>query len=188
MPDPVTLQQPFGPPRPELVRAIGRWSMVALMVNSVLGSGIFGLPSALAAALGSLSPWAVLLAGAAMAVIISCYAEVASQFTEAGGTHLYVRRAFGRLAGLQVGWLSLLSRLTACAGGVNLLVVYLGEFWPEAAHPIPRFMVITLLIGTLAVVNYRGVGAGAAVSNVSVVAKLLALGIVGAVGMRYLIA
>jgi APA family basic amino acid/polyamine antiporter len=82
----------------------------------------------------------------------------------------------------------LLSRLTACAGGVNLLVVYLGEFWPEAAHPVPRFMVITLLIGTLAVVNYRAVGAGAAVSNVSVVAKLLALGIVGVVGMGYLIA
>ena len=186
MPDTTLLQQPSGPPRPELVRAIGRWSMVALMVNSVLGSGIFGLPSAIAAALGNSSPWAVLLAGAAMAVIISCYAEVASQFTEAGGTYLYVRRAFGRFAGLQVGWLSLLSRLTACAGGVNLLVVYLGEFWPEAVHPVPRFVVITLLLGTLAVVNYRGVGAGAAVSNVSVVAKLLALGIVGGVGLCYL--
>jgi basic amino acid/polyamine antiporter, APA family len=99
-----------------------------------------------------------------------------------------VRRAFGRFAGLQVGWLSLLSRLTACAGGVNLLVVYSGEFWPEATHPVPRFMVITLLLGTLAVVNYRGVGAGAAVSNISVVAKLLALGIVGAIGMGYLVA
>jgi APA family basic amino acid/polyamine antiporter len=162
--------------------------MVALTVNSVLGSGIFGLPSALAAALGNSSPWAVLLAAAAMAVIIGCYAEVASQFTEAGGTYLYVRRAFGRFAGLQVGWLSLLSRLTACAGGVNLLVVYSGEFWPEATHPVPRFMVITLLLGTLAVVNYRGVGAGAAVSNISVLAKLLALGIVGAIGMGYLVA
>jgi basic amino acid/polyamine antiporter, APA family len=84
-----------------LVRAIGRWSLVALTVNSVLGSGIFGLPSQLADKLGLLSPWAVLLAGAAMAVIIACYGEVASQFSGTGGTYIYCRAAFGQLTGLQ---------------------------------------------------------------------------------------
>ncbi len=39
-----------------LVRTIGRWSLTALMVNSIIGGGIFGLPSALAAKLGGLSP------------------------------------------------------------------------------------------------------------------------------------
>jgi len=178
-------------PRPsevELVRAIGRWTLVALTVNSILGSGIFGLPSVIAAVLGNLSPWAVLLAGAAMAVIVSCYGEVASQFAETGGTYLYIRHAFGRFAGLQVGWMTLLSRFTACAAAANLLVVYTGEFWPEATHTVPRFMIITVFVGTLAVVNYRGVGAGALVSNVSVVAKLLALGLVCALGAGYLIA
>ena len=178
-------------PRPsevELVRAIGRWTLVALTVNSILGSGIFGLPSVIAAVLGNLSPWAVLLAGAAMAVIVSCYGEVASQFAETGGTYLYIRHAFGRFAGLQVGWMTLLSRFTACAAAANLLVVYTGEFWPEATHTVPRFMIITVFVGTLAVVNYRGVGAGALVSNVSVVAKLLALGLVCAAGAGYLIA
>src|SRR2546423_394154 len=141
------------PPRtsqPQLVRAIGRWSMVALAVNSILGSGIFGLPSVIARLLGSASPAAVLIAGAGMAVIIACYAEVASQFTETGGTYLYVRHAFGRFAGLQVGWLMLLSRLTACAAGVNLLVIYLGEFWPAATPPLPRLVGITLFLGPLA--------------------------------------
>jgi len=79
------------PPRtsqPQLVRAIGRWSMVALAVNSILGSGIFGLPSVIARLLGSASPAAVLIAGAGMAGIIACYAEVGSQFTAAGGTYL----------------------------------------------------------------------------------------------------
>jgi APA family basic amino acid/polyamine antiporter len=178
-------------PRPsevELVRAIGRWTLVALTVNSILGSGIFGLPSVIAAVLGNLSPWAVLLAGAAMAVIVSCYGEVASQFAETGGTYLYIRHAFGRFAGLQVGWMTLLSRFTACAAAANLLVVYAGEFWPEATHTVPRFMIITVFVGTLAIVNYRGVGAGALVSNVSVVAKLLALGLVCALGAGYLIA
>src|SRR5580698_7803178 len=142
---------------PQLVRAIGRWSMVALALNSILGSGIFGLPSAVAALVGNASPWAVLLAGAGSAVIIACYAELASQFTASGGTYLYARRAFGRLTGLQVAWLSLLSRLTACAAGVNLLVTYLGEFWPQATQPLPRVCVIVLFIGTLAAINVRGV-------------------------------
>lgn len=175
-------------PQVQLVRAIGRWSLVALTVNSILGSGIFGLPAVIAAVLGNLSPWAVLLAGAAMAVIVGCYAEVASQFAETGGTYLYVRHAFGRLAGLQVGWMSLLSRFTACAAAVNLLVLYLGEFWPQATRAVPRFAIITLFLGTLGVVNYRGVGVGAWVSNVSVVAKLLALGLVCVLGAGYLIA
>src|ERR1700694_5474068 len=132
------MTEPPRTPQPQLVRAIGRWSMVALVVNSILGSGIFGLPSVVAGLVGTSSPAAVLIAGAGMAVIIACYAEVASQFTETGGTYLYVRHAFGRFAGLQVGWLMLLSRLTACAAGVNLLVVYLGEFWAAATPPPPR--------------------------------------------------
>ena len=175
------------PSQVKLVRAIGRWSLVALTVNSILGSGIFGLPAVIAAVLGHLSPWAVLLAGGAMGVIVSCYGEVASQFAETGGTYLYIRHAFGRFAGLQVGWMSLLSRFTACAAAVNLLVLYVGEFWPAATQPIPRFAIITLFLGTLGLVNYRGVGVGAWVSNVSVVAKLLALGLVCAVGAGYLI-
>lgn len=173
-------------PAPQLVRAIGRWSMVALAVNSILGSGVFGLPSVIAGLVGPWSPLAVLLAGAAMAVIIACYAEVASQFTETGGQYLYVRAAFGRLAGLEVGWLSLLSRLTACAASVNLLVISLGQFWPGAGAPLPRFAVMSLLVGALAVANYRGVAAGALASNVSVVAKLVPLAVVCAVGLTYL--
>jgi amino acid transporter len=128
----------------------------------------------------------VLLAGAGMGVIIACYAEVASQFTETGGTYLYLRRAFGRLVGVQVAWLSLLSRITAIAAGVNLFVTYLGEFWPQATQPLPRLAIITAFIGGLAVVNYRGVGAGTLVSNVTVVAKLAALALVCAAGIAWL--
>src|SRR5450755_3921404 len=127
----------------DLVRVIGRWSLVALAVNSILGSGIFGLPSTVAGFLGAASPVAVLLAGCGMAVIIACYAELASQFTQTGGTYLYLRHAFGRLVGVQVGWLTLLGRLTDCAASVNLWVVYLGEFWPAATAPLPRLLIIS---------------------------------------------
>ena len=172
--------------RAELVRAIGRWSMVALAVNSIVGSGIFGLPSPVAGLLGRASPLAVLVAGAGMGVIIACYSEVASQFAETGGTYLYLSRAFGRLVGVQVLWLTLISRLAAVAAGVNLLVTYLAEFWPPATQPTPRLVIITAFIGALAAVNYRGVGAGTLMSNASVVAKLAALGVVCVAGIVWL--
>jgi len=177
------------PPRslqPQLLRAIGRWSMVALAVNSMLGSGIFGLPSSVAGLLGRESPLAVLLAGAGMAVIVACYAEVASQFSETGGTYLYVQRAFGRFLGIQVGWMTLLTRLTACAASMNLLVAYLGEFWSAATAPVPRLIIITAFVAALAAVNYRGVAAGTLVSNVAVVAKLAALAVVCTAGLAWL--
>jgi amino acid transporter len=182
----MTHEPPPRAARPQLLRAIDRWSMVALVLNSILGSGIFGLPSSAAALLGAVSPAAVLLAGVGMSVIIACYAEVASQFTQTGGTYLYVRETFGRWAGLQVGWLTLLSRLTACAAAVNLLVLYLGEFWPAATQPLPRLGVITVFLGTLAAVNYRGVGAGTWVSNTTIIAKLVALAVLGVAGVVYL--
>ena len=184
--EPPRSSQPHLGSPPQLVRAIGRWSIVALAVNSMLGSGIFGLPSSVAGLLGRASPLAVLLAGAGTAVIVACYAEVASQFSETGGTYLYVQRAFGRFLGIQVGWMTLLTRLTACAASVNLLVAYLGEFWSGATQPLPRFIIITAFVGALAAVNYRGVGAGTLMSNVAVVAKLAALAVVCLVGLAWL--
>jgi basic amino acid/polyamine antiporter, APA family len=170
----------------QLIRAIGRWSLVALTINSILGSGIFGLPSQIADLLGRFSPWAVLLAGVAMLVIILCYAEVSSQFSETGGTYIYCREAFGRLTGLQVGWMLMLSRLTACAANANLLVIYGGTFWPRATQPMLRVAIITALLGVLLVVNYRGVRDGTLVSNVFVVAKLIPLAVVALAGTYFL--
>ena len=168
------------------MRAIGRWSLVALTVNSILGSGIFGLPSQLADKLGRLSPWAVLLAGAAMAVIIACYGEVSSQFSGTGGTYIYCRAAFGQLTGLQVGWMMMLSRLTACAANANLLVIYLATFWPQTTRPPARFAIVSILLGFLLIVNYVGVRGGTLVSNIFVVAKLVPLGIVCLAGAYFL--
>jgi APA family basic amino acid/polyamine antiporter len=174
-------------PRRDLIRAIGRWSLVALVVNLIIGSGVFGLPSVVAGLLGRASVLAVLLAGAAIAIVMACFAEVASQFTDPGGPYLYVRVAFGRLLGIQVGWLTWLVRIAACAANANLFVVYLGEFWVRAQQPLPRLFILTLLIGLLAGINYRGVRFGTHVSNAFTVAKLLPLSLVCVVGAFYLI-
>lgn len=169
-----------------LVRAIGRWSMAALIVNCIIGSGVFGLPSALAGLLGRASVLAVVLGAVAMAVIMACFAEVASRFSETGGVYLYAREAFGRFMGIQVGWLVWFVRLTACAANANLFVVYLGEFWPHATQPVMKLAILTLLIGILGAINFRGVRAGTQVSNSFTAAKLASLGIVAVSGAIYL--
>lgn len=83
------------PGRPRLVRALGKWDLVALALNMSIGGGIFGIPSVIARLVGGRSPLAFLVAGAGMAVIALCLAEVASRFREAGGPYLYARLAFG---------------------------------------------------------------------------------------------
>jgi len=171
--------------QPELVRALGRWSLTALVLNSIIGSGIFGLPSIIAALVGGASPLAYLAAAVVIAVIIACFAEVASRFREAGGPYLYAQAAFGRLAGIEVAWLTWLARLTAAASNANLFVIYLAEFWSRAKDPAPRVAVLTLLLGFLAVVNYCGVKAGARLSNVFAVAKLLPLAAFIAAGLFF---
>src|SRR5579862_2536723 len=175
-------QTGLAPGQPGLVRAIGRWSLAALAVNSVIGSGIFGLPATVAALLGKRSVLAVVIAGAAMGVIIGCFAEVASQFSEAGGPYLYARTAFGRLTGIVVGWMLYLAQTAAPAANANLFVIYLAEFWPAAKEPGPRAIVLSLLIGVLALVNLVGARQGTVLSNVTTVAKLLPLFMVVAAG------
>lgn len=162
-------------PPTQLVRAIGRWSLAALVLNSIIGSSIFGLPSTIAGLVGRASPLAYLLTALGMAALMGCFAEVASQFNAAGGPYLYARTAFGRPVGILMGWLFWLARVTAPAAATNLFVNYLGELWPGAQAPMGRLTVLTLLIGVLAVVNYRGVSAGAWLSNVSTVAKIATL-------------
>ena len=174
-------------PSTGLVRAIGRWSLAALVVNSIIGSGVFGLPSVLAGLVGRASPWAVLLGGALVGIIMACFAEVASQFTQAGGPYLYARVAFGRLMGIEMGWMLWLAQLAAPAANASLFVTYLGEFWPRATQTLPRFTILTLLVGILAFVNYRGVRAGTRVSNLFTIAKLLPLGIITVAGTIYLL-
>jgi amino acid transporter len=58
------------------------------MINSIIGSGIFGVPGELLRLLGSASPLAFLLAGLTIGVIVACFVEVGSQFSGAGGPYL----------------------------------------------------------------------------------------------------
>src|SRR5687768_4360115 len=69
---------------PTLVRALGRWTLAALVINSIIGSGIFGLPGAIAKLLGPMAPLAYVFGALAIGVIMAVFAEVSSQFRESG--------------------------------------------------------------------------------------------------------
>lgn len=173
------------PASPPLVRALGRWTMTALVVNGVIGSAIFGLPDDIVRLVGSAAPVAYLLAAAAMLVFIAVFAELSSQFTEPGGPYLYAREAFGRFWGVEMGWFTWLVRLTAAAANANLFVIYLGEFWPGATAPLPRALLLAGLIGTLTFINYLGVTGAARLSNLFTAAKLLPLALLILVGFAF---
>lgn len=167
------------------VRSIGRWSMTALVVNSIIGNSIFGLPGELTRLLGRASPLAMLVAALIVSMIVACMAEVASQFAEAGGGYLYVRRAFGRFAGVQVGWFSLLGCLAGGAANATLFVLYLATLWPAAGGRLTRIGIMAAVIVVPTLVNYLGVRRGANLSTVMTVAKMLPLVLLIVLGLAH---
>ncbi len=150
---------------PGLVRRIGRWSLTALMVNSILGVSIFRLPSDLALRLGGFSPLGCVAAAFGILIIAGCIAEVSSYYQETGGLYLYARDALGPFAGLLVGWLTWLTRIAAPAAAANLFCSYLAQFFPVLASRKGELLILTLLISHLALLNYFGVQTGTRVSN-----------------------
>ena len=161
--------------QPSLIRAIGRFSLTAAIVNGVIGSGIFGLPSAVAALTGAWSPAVVIIAGACVFVVLLCFAEVSSRFDEAGGPYLYAREAFGPIVGFQVGWLLLVSRLLGCAAALNILVVYVGLLVPAVATSVGRAITMTGAIAIATAINVTGVRLATWTMNAFTVAKVLPL-------------
>lgn len=100
--------------RPGLLRAVSRWQIVGLAINDVVGSGIYLLPAAVPALLGSASVWAVVLAGGAVALLVLCFAEASSHFDEPGGAYLYAREAFGRFGRDRVDDLAVQDSVARC--------------------------------------------------------------------------
>ncbi len=158
-----------------LVRSIGRWTMTALVINCIIGIGIFGLPGELTRLLGRASPIAMVFGALAMAIIMACFAEVASQFSETGGPYLYVRTAFGRFLGMQIGWFHLLIDMVGVAICAALFMSYLTKFLPLELNAWQRASLLAIVIAIPTVANCMGVRSGAALSNVMTVAKITPL-------------
>jgi amino acid transporter len=173
------------PASARLLQGISRWTLVALVVNCIIGSAVFGLPALVARTVGAASPLAVVAAGCLVATVVGAYAEVGSRFAASGGTYLYIRETFGRFAGIQAAWFTLLGAFSARAAAANLVLTHLADFWPGVSAPIVRVLLVTLIFAALAFVNYRGVRQGGHASNVLVVCKLVPLAAIVVAGLMW---
>ena len=167
----------------ELVRAIRRADLVALIVNNVVGAGIFGLPATAFALAGNFSLFAFVACAFVMTSIVACFAELGSRFSATGGPYLYARVAFGPWIGFQVGWLLWLARVSAFAAICNLMLGYLGYFWPNATEW--RAAIIVTVVVALTLLNLLGVRRATVTSTVFTVGKLIPLVLFIAVGLFF---
>jgi amino acid transporter len=149
--------------------------MVLLVINGVIGSGIFGLPKNAFKEIGIWSIAAFLVCAVAVFVIILCFAEVSSRFDKTGGPYLYALSSFGPIPAFLTGWLLLLTRFITYAALINLLVTYLQVFSDWFTLPSARIITIIGLTFFLAYINHVGVKNSTRVNNFLTIAKLLPL-------------
>src|SRR5215831_4736908 len=173
-------------PEVSLIRSIRKWDLVAVTVNAVIGAGIFGLPSRVYSLAGGYSIPAFLLCGIFTAMIVLCFAEVGSRFTETGGPYLYTREAFGPAAGFTIGWLMWIARITAFAANTSIMLSYLGLFWPAVTTGPVRAAVVCFVAVALTTINILGVRDVAVATNILTAGKLAPLALLIVAGFFYL--
>jgi basic amino acid/polyamine antiporter, APA family len=162
-------------PTEKLVRAVGFWGLVAMTINAVVGSGVFLLPSESYKLLGPFSLWAPLIFALPVFILVLCFAEASSHFTEPGGAYLYARTAFGDFVGFETGWMNWIARLTSLASLSNGFVLALARLFPPLGEGAMRASVITSTIIILAAIHLVGVRYGAASIYVFTLGKLIPL-------------
>jgi amino acid transporter len=165
---------------------MNRRDLTAVIINSVIGSAVFGLPAVMVALTGSWSPGVVLLALVGILPIALCVAEVGSRFDVAGGPYLYSSHAFGPTVGFHVGWLLLWTRLLSAAAVLNVLTSYLAVLLPWVGTPTGRALTMIAAVALFTVINVRGVRQASLTINFFTVAKLLPLILLIVLGLVHL--
>ncbi len=178
---------------------MGLFSATAIVMGSMIGSGIFIVPADMSRTLRSpallIAAW---LVTATMTLIGALsYGELAAMMPKAGGQYVYLREGLGPIWGFLYGWTLFLVIQTGTIAAVGVAFgKFLGVFFPAVSQSrwlwrvgggnvglntanLAAIGVITLLTFT----NTRGVKLGAAVQNVFTTAKVLALLGVIAVGL-----
>jgi amino acid transporter len=159
----------------QLRRELGRWDLTAIGINQVIGGAVFALPAALASLVGGWSPFLIVGVGLASLMIAATFAEVGSRFDATGGPYLYTKAAFGRFPAFEVGWMQWFTRVASWASVINVLISSVGFYWPVLTTGAPRTMLLTVIIGALAVINILGIKQSAWVVNVLTIGKLVPL-------------
>ena len=159
----------------QLLRKIGTIGVALIVLNSMMGAGIFALPATVSAITGSFSPWLFIIIGTLFMSVVLTFSSISSYFEGTGGPVLYTRSAFGPHVGFGTGWVLYVSRATAFAANVSVMSVYAGAFWPALADGAARIVFICAVVGLLTWTNYVGVRDGLRTLLVLSVLKLTPL-------------
>jgi basic amino acid/polyamine antiporter, APA family len=166
-----------------LVRAIGVRALAASIVNATVGAGIFVLPAAVAAEMGTAAPFAYAVCALTMALIVTCFAMAGSRVSVTGGIYAYVEAAFGPYPGFLAGVMYWVSAVCGSAGVASALASSVGAAVPILASPAGRAAFIVAVFGAFAWLNARGVRVGARTVELGTLVKLLPLALFVGAGL-----
>jgi amino acid transporter len=127
-----------------------------LVVNGLIGAGIFGLPSGAAALAGEYSVLVYVFCALLILPIILCFAELGSYFRGTGGPIRYGTLAFGPFIGFQGGWLYYLARLISFSANTVLLTDSIAYFIEGAGTGTGRIISLAVICIGLSVINVLG--------------------------------
>ena len=167
-----------------LKRVIGAGGLALTAVNIIVGAGIFGLPSIVAAGLGAGAVLAYAVCAVLVGLVGLCFAEAGSRVGGAGGLYAYVTVPFGSVVGGVAGTLLWFATgAAASAAVVNLLVDTLAAVTPVLGGSLPRAVLIVSLYGVLAAVNVRGTRSGLRLNALLALVKLVPLVLLALAGI-----
>lgn len=167
-------------------RPLGLWRSTALVIGNMIGSGVFLLPTALAAYGGvSILGWLVTAGGAWVLALM--FAGLARRQPGVGGPYAYTRDGLGRFAAFLVAWGYWLSLLAGNAAIAVAMVSYAAVFAPAlGASPALGAGAAIGAVTLLTWVNVRSVTQVGQLQLLTTVAKLLPLLAVGLWGIAQL--
>ncbi len=166
-----------------LLRAIGMLALTAAVVNSIVGGGIFRMPSALATQMGPAAPLALVAGALAIVPVALCFAAVGSRVQVTGGPYSYLTATFGPFSGFAGGALMWISNVASSAGVAAALAVQVANLAPAFAAPLPRALLLTAVYAGLLALNAFGVKLGARAITALAALKLTPLLLLVALGL-----
>lgn len=168
-----------------LKREIKRWDLVFLLINAVIGAGIFGLPSKVYALAGSWSLLAFFFCALLLFGLVTVFAEVSARFDQTGGPYVYLLHAFGSVPAYSVGWLMLITRLFSYATLINILLLYLSFFSERFLDPYFKAACIVLISLLIVFINVLGIRHSVRFSHVFTYGKLIPLMLFIGIGLFF---
>jgi len=157
----------------ELRRQLGLFDSVSIVLGIVIGSSIFLVPNLIASAVDSpgwiLTVWIV--TGALSFFGALAFAELGAMLPATGGQYVYLREAWGPLPAFICGWSHFLISQSAGVAFLSVTFAIYLSYFVRLGLWQAKFVALAVM-GTLTLVNYRGVRPGARVQNFCTVAKL----------------